>query len=248
MFLDPELDPRIAAQYDVENVWAEDDDFFLGLVTDRPGCRVLDVGCGTGRLTTAIARGGHAVVGVDPNPSFLALARAKPGGDRVSWIRGTAADVPEASFDVALMTSHVAQVFLDDSAWADVLASIHRALVPGGLLAFDTRDPAARAWESWPAEIHAVLPDGSVLDISTTKTFVDDVARFRGTVTLSDGSGRSLGSTVSRTEWGYRFRSPELVRESLAAAGFAVEAMYGGWHGEPVGDGVGEIVVVATAT
>lgn len=220
---DPQLDPRLAAAYDDDNTWADDDELFLALVTARPGARVVDVGCGTGRLTTAIARAGHEVTGVDPNPAFLQIARAKPGGDAVAWIRGTSADPPAGRFDVALLTSHVTQeAFHTDDAWAAALDDVRRTLVTGGVLAFDTRDPAARAWESWPAVIHATMPDGSVLDITTTMTLVDDVAMFDGTVVVSSGTqpidGPAPGTTWSRARWGYRFRSPELVREIVVIA------------------------------
>lgn len=244
---DPELDPRLAAQYDLDNPWADDDEFFLGLANRSPASRIADIGCGTGRLTTALALAGHAVTGVDPNPAFLALARAKPGAERVAWVRGTAADLPPEAFDLALMTSHVAQVFLGDDEWLGQLREVRRVLVPGGRLAFDTRDPAARAWERWPrGRSRTTLPDGTVLDSDTTMAFADDVAWFESEMVLSDGAGAGPGATHSRARWGYRFRSAELVRQSLAEAGFRVDALFGGWHEEPLGEGCGEIVVVAS--
>jgi 2-polyprenyl-3-methyl-5-hydroxy-6-metoxy-1,4-benzoquinol methylase len=253
---DPELDPRLAAQYDVAKHWGDDDDFFLALVHERPGARVVDLGCGTGRLTTAIASAGHSVTGVDPNPAFLSLAQRKPGGDRVAWVRGTSADLPSDRFDVALMTSHVAQVFRSDDEWAAVLGDLRRALVAGGRLAFDTRDPAARAWEAWGAgELRSTLPDGSVLHGRTSMRFADEVAWFDATMVIA---GRSLpddvaldapvrGATWSRASWGYRFRDADAVQRSVEHAGFCVERLLGGWHGEPLGGGTGEIVVVARA-
>jgi hypothetical protein len=39
------------------------------------------------------------------------------------------------------MISHVAQFFADDDEWSRNLADLNRALVPGGRLVFDTRDP-----------------------------------------------------------------------------------------------------------
>ena len=47
------------------------------------------------------------------------------------------------------MSGHVAQVFRDDQAWARVVEDLHRALVPHGTLAFESRNPAAKAWERW---------------------------------------------------------------------------------------------------
>jgi SAM-dependent methyltransferase len=254
-FTDPELDPRLAGLYDDNNRATEDFDFFKGVIARRPGARVLDLGCGTGTLTTALALDGFLVTGIDPNPAFLAIAAAKPGADRVTWIRGTSADAPEGSFDVALMTSHAAQVFLSDVEWAATLADLKRSLVPRGLLAFDTRDPAAEAWKNWENSDRVALADGAFLDSSVTVTFRDGIAWGDYVYAVSDGSlpqaevlaGPRPGTMWARSKWGYRFRPPELVRRSLEEAGFVVEHLYGGWHEERVGEGVGEIVVLATA-
>lgn len=69
----------------------------------------------TGRLTLAMADAGHTVTGVDPARAVLDAARAKPGADRVTWIEGTSSLLPTAAYDVAVMTSHVAQVFVGKS-------------------------------------------------------------------------------------------------------------------------------------
>jgi len=254
---DPELDPRWAANYDQENRWDQDDEFYLALAAERPGCRVVDLGCGTGRLTIALATAGHPVVGVDPNPAFLAIAAGKGGSERVAWVRGTSRDLPSGAFDLALMTSHVAQVFITDWEWVEVLGDMRRALAPGGVLAFESRHPAYRAWErwadAWDGVRREVLADGTVVDMYTTTTFVDDVFTADSASVLSDGTedhrpveqALAPGTTWSRARWSYRFRSPELIRRSLEEAGFRVERMLGGWQGEPLGQG-DEIVVVAS--
>lgn len=99
-------DPRLVPLYDLQNRWGADNDFFLALANERPGSRVLDLGCGTGRLTTALARPGHRVTGIDPARASLDVAQWKPGAEGVAWIHGTADDAPDGSFDLALMTSH----------------------------------------------------------------------------------------------------------------------------------------------
>jgi SAM-dependent methyltransferase len=105
-------DRRLVEVYDAEYGWGPDDDAFLSFVEETPAARVLDLGCGTGRLTLAMARAGHRVTGVDPARASLDDARRKPGAERVTWIEGTAALIPDAAFDVAVMTSHVAQFFV----------------------------------------------------------------------------------------------------------------------------------------
>ncbi|MGY2080567.1 class I SAM-dependent methyltransferase [Modestobacter sp. SYSU DS0657] len=234
---------QLADLYDVENAWAEDDDVFLAFADERPGSHVLDVGCGTGRLTIAIAAAGHRVVGVDPDVGRLAAARRKPGAEVVTWIEGTVADVPgDQVFDTALMTSHVAQAIASRRAWAETLDHLHRLLRPGGRLVFDSRDPAFRAWERWtPDRRRAVhhLPDGTVVESWTECTMhpgglVGLVERRR----LPDGTMQTETSVLA-------FRTEGELRADLTRAGFTVERVSGGWRGEPVGVGVGELLVVA---
>ncbi|WP_204282692.1 class I SAM-dependent methyltransferase [Goekera deserti] len=237
------LDPRLVAVYDAQNRWSRDDDFF-SCVVGPPGARVLDLGCGTGRLTLGLAAAGHTVTGVDPAPASLAAARAKPGAEAVTWVDGTSALLPTDAFDVVVMTSHVAQFLLDDDAWAAVLADLARALVPGGRLTFDSRDPAARAWERWPTERSELvpLPDGTAVHTWTVVTGVDGGAD--GAVVGFDNGYRFTDGTELVSSGRLRFRTEQELRTSLAAAGFAVEELYGGWAREPVGAGDGELLVV----
>jgi SAM-dependent methyltransferase len=149
-FKDAEFnDVRLARLYETLCPWGRSDQFFLDVANEIPNSRVLDLGCGTGQITLALARAGHQVTGIDPAAASLALARAKPGAEQVVWIEGTSADAPADAFDLALMTNHVAQFMTDDGAWLEVLADVYRALAPGGRLVFDSRDPVAQEWEKW---------------------------------------------------------------------------------------------------
>ncbi len=236
--------------YDLLCTWSRDDEFFLAEVNRAAaevgrtaGARVLDLGCGTGRLTLAMVGAGHGVTGVDPAEPSLAVARAKPGAERVRWIRGTSADVPTEGFDVAVMSSHVAQFIRDDREWAATLADLRRALAPGGRLVFDSRDPAARGWRAWnPVESRrrVRLPDGCEVEcwIEVTEVAGDVVSFVHHYRFLGSGEELSASATLC-------FRPEQRLRASLADAGFAVEAIYGGWGREPVGQGDGEYVVVA---
>ncbi|MFB9391330.1 class I SAM-dependent methyltransferase [Streptomyces coeruleoprunus] len=235
-------DPRLVAVYDAEYGWSHDDDFFLSVVAGTPGARVLDLGCGTGRLALGMAAAGHTVTGVDPATASLAAARAKPGAEKVTWIAGTSAVLPDASFDVAVMTSHVAQFLVDDEEWARTLADLRRALVPGGRVAFDAYDPGDRRWERWnpvDSRRRIALPGGGTVTAWTEVTAVHDgTVAFTHHYALPDGTRLTSTATL-------RFRTERELRASLGAAGFTVERIHGGWNGEPVGEGDGEFVVVA---
>jgi ubiquinone/menaquinone biosynthesis C-methylase UbiE len=94
------------------------------------GWRVLDVGCGTGTLTVALARRSARAIGVDPAPRMVAQARAKQGNAPVSFIVASAEALPfaDSSFDgaTASLTLHH---------WSDAergLAEMARVLRPGG--------------------------------------------------------------------------------------------------------------------
>ncbi|WP_446216820.1 class I SAM-dependent methyltransferase [Micromonospora sp. IBHARD004] len=239
------MDGRLATIYDVECPWGRDDDFFVATVGETPAARVLDLGCGTGRLTLALAAAGHTVTGVDPDRASLAAARAKPGADRVTWIEGTSAAPPDGAYDVAVLTSHVAQEIHAEEDWTRTLADLRRALAPGGRLVFDSRDPAARRWERWnprDSRRRLALPDGTVVDAWTELTEVrDGLVSFVHHYLLPGGDELHSPGTL-------RFRTEAELRAALVAAGFTVERIHGGWGREPVGaSDDGELIVAARA-
>lgn len=237
-------DRRLVEVYDAECPWSRDDDFFVSIVGETPGARVLDLGCGTGRLALGLARAGHIVTGVDPARASLDAARAKPDAERVTWLEGTSSLLPDAAFDRALMTSHVAQFFVGEAEWSRTLADLKRALVPGGRLAFDTRDPRARAWQRWnpvDSRRRVSLAGGRVVSAWTEVTAVAGATVSFTHHYLFPGDEELQSSAT------LRFRSEQEVRSTLAGAGFSVEIIYGGWQREPVGLGDGELLVIARA-
>jgi ubiquinone/menaquinone biosynthesis C-methylase UbiE len=74
---------------------------FAGLKTDD---RVLDVGCGTGVITAALAERGCTVVGLDPSAPYLEGARRDRSHENIVYELGDARRMPyaDASFDACV--------------------------------------------------------------------------------------------------------------------------------------------------
>jgi len=98
----------------------------VDLLAPRPGERVLDLGCGDGRLSADIAACGAVVVGIDSSPDMVRAARGRGIDARLV----DAAELPfEREFDAVFSNAalHWMGARMDD-----VLAGVFRALVPGG--------------------------------------------------------------------------------------------------------------------
>jgi SAM-dependent methyltransferase len=135
---------------DLERFWAEgerDLDALLGALgaSVGRGDRVLEIGCGVGRLTRALASRAASVVALDVSPRMLELARAhNPSLANVDWVLGdgaTLAAVESGSIDACV--SHVTfQHIPDPAVTLSYVREIGRVLRRGGWAAFQiSNDP-----------------------------------------------------------------------------------------------------------
>ncbi len=222
-------DPRLAALYDPLEDDREDLDVYVHLADELRAHVVVDVGCGTGELAVRLMAAGDergvamTVVGVDPAAASLDIARSKPLAEHVRWIHGTATDAARtvADTDLVVMTGNVAQVFLTDVEWAHTLDACHAMLRPGGHLVFETRDPAARAWETWSSDafrsvdrVEGVGDVESWLEVTSVEL---PLVTFDAWFTFLE-TGETLRSTST-----LRFRDLAELDRGVAAAGFTVD-------------------------
>ncbi|MFM0049995.1 class I SAM-dependent methyltransferase [Caballeronia grimmiae] len=239
-------DPRIVALYDALNPAGPDTAFYATLA--EPAAHVVDLGCGTGLLACELAERGYRVTGIDPSREMLRIARGRPHGDRVTWIEGDAAALPfVGAADLLVMTGHVAQIFLDDAALLATLIAARRALRPGGRIAFDSRNPAARAWEDWtPARSlrRVRAADGRIVEVWQERHVAPDPdATSRVAFTTHYRFSESDETSSAQSE--LRFRSRDDLAELLTQAGFAHIDWYGDWNRAPVDATSRELIAVA---
>jgi SAM-dependent methyltransferase len=235
-------DLRLVAIYNTVNPIDGYRDFYVNLASKLSASSIIDVGCGSGLLTCELVKAGHQLIGVDPSSAMLDLARGSPCGEQGQWIEGGVEKLGEFQADLAIMTGHVAQFFLDDLSWQAALSSIHNALRPGGYLVFESRNPDADLFADWPTEeSHQKLQDPAAgpiewwQELATKGTSVKYEIHY-----LFAQSGDEL---VSPCE--LRFRTQEEISQSLLSAGFSVQNAFGDWDLSPVGENRPEMIFVA---
>lgn len=99
----------------------------------RPRSRVLDAGCGQGRVAAALHERGHDVVGVDADPEMVAAASHDHPGPRWQVADLSQLDLGDERFDAAVMAGNVL-VYVAPGTERRVLGRLRAHLVPDGFL------------------------------------------------------------------------------------------------------------------
>jgi ubiquinone biosynthesis O-methyltransferase len=121
--------------------------WILDLLGELKGARVLDAGCGDGKLACVMASRGAEVTGIDSDPAMLAAARSRAEKARIEarFLEGRIErlPVPDASFDAVMAITVLC--FVPDAAAA--LREMARVLRPGGRLVIGELG----RWSLWAA-------------------------------------------------------------------------------------------------
>jgi SAM-dependent methyltransferase len=200
---------------------------------------VLELGCGTGRVTAPLLRHGVPLVGVDRSPAMLARARRRlkripvDPGRHLVLADITALPFADGSFATVIAPYGILQSLLSDRALGNALEAVARVLPPGGRFGTELVPDVPR-WKEGDRKLTLIGLEGpNGLPVRMVETVRQDRAR-RLTVfeqQFVEGTGRSrrvLSLTV-------RFRTlpvPTMCGR-LERAGFLVERVSGGYRHEP---------------
>ena len=238
-------DAYLASIYDVWHPRSARDDYDFYLPHIMAAGAVLDAGCGTGTLLHDARDAGHTgrLIGLDPAEGMLALARRRTD---IEWVLGELQTARwDGEFDLVVMTGHAFQAIVSDEDLRCAVAAVRRALKPGGRFAFETRNPAARAWERWRPENGATIIDAEGRPVRIT---TDIVAPFDGetvSFTHTFTGGHASLTQVSRST--LRFLDPASLWALLTEAGLRIEQQLGDFDGRPPTSDSAEIITFAQA-
>jgi len=207
------------------------------LLPDLAGKRVVDLGCGFGWFCRWARENGAArVLGLDVSENMLARARAATADDAVDYERADLEhlELPGASFDLAY--SSLALHYIADL--PRLLATVQRALVPGGQFTFSIEHPIfmapmhpgwlvdAQGRKTWPVDSYQMegprvtnwLAEGVVKQHRTLGTTLNLLIRNGFAITHVEEWGPSDAQVAANPDWAEERERPMFVLISARRA------------------------------
>lgn len=200
------------------------------------GPKVLELACGTGRVTIPVFESGATVDGIDFSESMLRLARkhAEAKSLKINFFQGDLRSLPfQDQYDLMFLPTATISHLLTRTDVEAFLSGVRRGLHKGGILALDMHNPMRIFLKSWP-----LPPDGKegsfthrttgeTIRVLTTQEYFTDTQIFlvKNHYTFTDGSTRD-GDIVVRLYF------PAEMQNLLHYNGFDVWRAYGNYKQE----------------
>ena len=227
--------------YDWENartVARRDVPFWQGLAVAQDG-PVLELGCGTGRVSLPVVRAGARLVGIDRSEPMLARARRRLRRSRLAGrallVRGDIRALPfrrRPGFPLVMAPYGILQSLTRERDLRLTLASVRDVLRPGGVFGIDLVPDLPR-WSEYHRRASLSGRRGRAARLTLVESVRQDRARR---VTIFDQeyvvyeNGRKR---VHRFQLTFRTLSVPQMTARLESAGFSVEAVLGDYEGGP---------------
>lgn len=243
------------ANYDMEDASNTGIAFYAALAHETGG-PVLEVACGTGRVSIPIAQLGFAVTGLDILPGMLERARSKAVGLPTRWIEADARtfDLGE-QFRLIFLTGNAFQAFLTNADQEALLRRVRAHLHDEGLFAFETRNPlftnsqtregqfvtleTQTKEEDWPSFIDI---KGHEVRLSKTRVYDHVNQILHWTTYRRWHEGDQEHTRVTHIALRYTF--PQELAALLYYNGLSIARQYGDWNLEPLTAASRSILVV----
>jgi SAM-dependent methyltransferase len=233
---------KILPFYEIESAARRDLEFWRSLVRSGRPKRILDLGAGLGRITSAVARGAPAI-GIDVSLEMLARAIAlrKPGS-RARFVAGDMRRVHfSGGFDLIIAADDPFSHLTSAADRRQALRAVARQLSPRGRFVLDGLYRRRRIFAPPPRRIpHA----GGVLSISETWRPVGSGQLWNARYRYCARHGREEGIPVEAS-FAARAWDPARIRRLFRTCGLAIEELWGSLDGRPFTPSANRVIVVA---
>ncbi|HET6482851.1 MAG TPA: methyltransferase domain-containing protein [Actinoplanes sp.] len=183
--------------------------------------RILDLGCGTGRLTAMLAERGYDVVGLDSSAGMLRVAEGR--GSSATFVQADILDLPDlGSFDVILTTGQPFNYLASEQELTAVMVRLYSILGDKGVLMFDGM--SRRSFERMVTSAYVQEVDGTVL-ACTAEAEGADLAHISMIERRFEPRGDLWQLTMSIHK--YSLFDSQAVRRAVVAAGFTEPDLHG---------------------
>ncbi|MED4040920.1 class I SAM-dependent methyltransferase [Niallia taxi] len=237
--------------YDKENEsFIPEIPFILKWATKKQG-PIIDIACGTGRVTIPLAKNGYNLVGVDINEGMLAHAKKKAANLhlQIRWIEQdcTQLDLSIKS-NLVYSVGNSFQHFLTNESQDGLLTSINKSLEVEGLFIFNTRFPSVEELlQPSTEEYWKSYTDNETLNIVDLFTIseYDSLKQIQHYTTIrkyKDNAGDIIKE--KRTNISLRYVFPQEMERLLFAFGFEILHLYSDWNETPITNDSYEMIYV----
>jgi SAM-dependent methyltransferase len=198
---------------------------------------ILELGCGTGRLTVPVARTGAHIVGIDRSLPMLARARRRLRRARLraALIRGDIRQLPfrrRTRFDLVMAPYGMLQSLTSDRDLCQTLDAVASVLRRGGLFAIDLVPDLPR-WAEYDRRVSLSGRRGRG-EIRLTESVRQDRAKGLTIFDQEYVERRGASRTAKRFSLTFRTITVPQMRQRLERAGFRIDALLGDYEGGPL--------------
>ena len=233
-----------AEYYDAFKPYTDDILFYDQFVSNNVS--VLELGCGTGRITFSLAKKAKQVVGIDISEEMISKAKEKFKGENINFLLGDMTSLKlNAKYDLIIAPFRVFQSLETENEILKSLETIKTHLNSKGLAILNVFDPYLSKDDmktKWIQEGEtdygkAILENGDILKHSETKKHLDaeNQVLYVDLIYRRYRNNKLVDEHINPICMRYYY--PDEFKNIISQNGFAIKNCWGGYNGEVYGEG-----------